>query len=182
MGPRTAYSGTPEPTSFGERDSGKVLLVDLSRDQAPSVRPLDVATLSWLVWEERLDAGRPPALSIAECRARCEGLPRRDRTLLRLVLRGDQAPGLAPLLRDLDGWLAANLLFSEVDTSGLRLPTDGGRLGLLRDGHPLLDRLSAALGDSQQLVGLGLDEADLAPDVVREAGLLLEELCEEIWT
>ena len=182
LGERTAYSGTPEPTGFGERDSGNVLCVELEPGRPPRIDRVPVATLSWPIWEERLDADRPLAAAVADCKARCERLARRDRTLLRLQLAGTQPPGSAELLRDLGAWLSANLLFSEVDASALRLPPDAGRLALLRDGNPLLDRLAAALADPEaHLSGLGLEPADLEGEVVREAGLLLEELVEEIW-
>jgi DNA repair exonuclease SbcCD nuclease subunit len=179
---RTAYSGAPEPTGFGERDSGNVLLVDVEAGRAPKVRCLPVATLDWLVWEERLDADRTLEALVAECRGRCERLPQRDRTLLRLLLSGVQAPGNLALLRDLEAWLAANLLFAEVDATALRVPAGGGRLGLLRKGHPLLDRLVAALAEPEvALEGLGLPPAERSPEVLSEATVLLEELVEEIW-
>lgn len=45
---RMAYSGTPEPTSFGEDDSGNVLLVEIgARGAAPRIQPERVARLEW---------------------------------------------------------------------------------------------------------------------------------------
>ncbi len=46
---RMAYSGTPEPTSFGEDDSGNVLLVEIDAPgAAPRVRRARVAGLRWM--------------------------------------------------------------------------------------------------------------------------------------
>ena len=52
---RTAYSGTPEPSSFGERDSGKVLIVEIESPGAPPrITPVSVGGLTWEVLEFEL--------------------------------------------------------------------------------------------------------------------------------
>jgi len=46
--PRMAYAGTQEPTGFGERDSGNVLLVEIAEPGAkPHVRVLSTGVLYW---------------------------------------------------------------------------------------------------------------------------------------
>jgi DNA repair exonuclease SbcCD nuclease subunit len=48
FGERMAYSGTHEQTSFGERDSGNVLVVDIQApDASPVVQPVRTGILSW---------------------------------------------------------------------------------------------------------------------------------------
>jgi len=47
-GERWAYSGTPEATSFGESDTGSVLLVDLEAQQTPDIVAARVGALRWL--------------------------------------------------------------------------------------------------------------------------------------
>jgi hypothetical protein len=43
-----AYSGTHEPTGFGERDSGKVLIVEIEcKGAAPLIRPVATGGLAW---------------------------------------------------------------------------------------------------------------------------------------
>jgi DNA repair exonuclease SbcCD nuclease subunit len=50
-----AYSGTPEPTKFGERDSGNVLLVEIPEPRQPPVlTSIRTGRLSWQVVEQDL--------------------------------------------------------------------------------------------------------------------------------
>ncbi|MBI3799521.1 MAG: DNA repair exonuclease, partial [Deltaproteobacteria bacterium] len=68
---RMAYSGTHEPTKFGERDSGNVLLVEIAETGAPPVvTSVRTGGLHWTVIEESL---REPG-DLARVRAEIEAL------------------------------------------------------------------------------------------------------------
>jgi hypothetical protein len=52
---RTAYSGTPEPTAFGERDSGQALIVEIDEPRAaPRLRAVQTAALQWRQWKAEI--------------------------------------------------------------------------------------------------------------------------------
>ena len=52
-GSRMAYSGTHEPTAFGERDSGNAVLVEIGkRGDAPVLRKIRSAGLQWRLLDE----------------------------------------------------------------------------------------------------------------------------------
>jgi DNA repair exonuclease SbcCD nuclease subunit len=52
---RMGYSGTPEPTRFGEPNSGNILLVNISEPGAvPAVRTVRTAELTWLQIDEKI--------------------------------------------------------------------------------------------------------------------------------
>jgi len=54
VGPRTWYSGTPEPNSFTQNDPGNVLMVEVESEQEPSVEKVQTRTHRWLRKEETL--------------------------------------------------------------------------------------------------------------------------------
>jgi DNA repair exonuclease SbcCD nuclease subunit len=81
---RMAYSGTPEPSRFGEADSGNVLLVEIPAPGAePRIETRRVAGLQWLALERtirdegdvkrllaELESLSDPGNAIVECRLR----------------------------------------------------------------------------------------------------------------
>ncbi len=103
---RLAYSGTPEQTRFGERDSGNVLLVTLDGPGAPPrIDKRRTGTLTWEDWTEELaasDTEWPERL-----RRRVEALPDGARTVLRLQLGGVTAAANLPRVGELRDWLEA---------------------------------------------------------------------------
>jgi len=114
--PRMAYSGTHEPTSFGERDSGKALLVEIAEaGAAPKLTPVGTGALEWVSFSERIHA--PGDLTAV--RKRVEDLPRPDSTLLQLSLSGLVVPsdqGELERIRELAG---TRFLWAQADHSGL---------------------------------------------------------------
>lgn len=118
---RTAYSGTPEPTRFGERDSGNVLLVAISAPGSPPVvRQETVRTLEWLALEEDLAApGQAGALL-----SRLRGLPNPSRVLIDLHLRGLLRYNERPELERLRSALGRHFLFARLDDNCLVPPPD----------------------------------------------------------
>jgi DNA repair exonuclease SbcCD nuclease subunit len=82
---RQAYSGTHEPTKFGEHDSGNVLLVEIAeRGAPPRIQTIRTGSLDWLSYHRKIEhPGEMAALA-----AELEGLPAPERTLVECVLEG----------------------------------------------------------------------------------------------
>jgi len=80
---RIWYSGAPEPTDFDEDDPGLVLCVELDGPEI-SVEPAKVGT--WRFTGQRAAVDTPADL--ARLRAWLEGLPSKDRTILKLGFEG----------------------------------------------------------------------------------------------
>ena len=80
---RVWYPGAPEPTAFREVDAGKALVVDLDRERC-EVTPHDVGTWRFEDREVLLD-GRADLDALEQA---IDDLPDRERTILRLTLRG----------------------------------------------------------------------------------------------
>lgn len=101
-GRRMAYSGTPEPTAFGERDSGQALIVEIDEPGAPPrLRPVRSASLEWKQLER--DILQPGELH--RVRQEVERLAGPN-VLLELKLKGVLAPedeAVLDQLRDLAG-------------------------------------------------------------------------------
>lgn len=133
---RTAYSGTHEPTSFGERDSGKALLVEIAEaGAAPKLTPLATGGLQWVSFSEHVHV--PGDLEAV--RRRVEALSCPDSTLFELTFSGLVTPadqGELERIRELAG---TRFLWSRVDASGLApAPEDDAWIealppGLLRE-------------------------------------------------
>ena len=133
---RMAYSGTHETTSFGERNSGNVLLVEIAEaGAAPKLTPISTAGLRWVSLSERIHASG----DLQAVRKRVEELPRTDSSLLQLSLSGLIVPsdqGELERVRELAG---TRFLWAQVDDSGLAsAPEDESWIealpvGLLRD-------------------------------------------------
>jgi predicted phosphodiesterase len=82
---RMAYSGTHEPTRFGERDPGQALWVELDKPGGvPSIEPVVTGALRWLSLEATL---REPG-DVARTSAALDALGDCSKTLLELELHG----------------------------------------------------------------------------------------------
>jgi len=101
-GRRMAYSGTPEPTAFGEHGSGQALIVEIDEPGAPPrLRPVHTASLEWKQLER--DILQPGELQ--RVRQEVERLAGPN-VLLELKLKGVLAPedeAVLDQLRDLAG-------------------------------------------------------------------------------
>ncbi len=121
LGPRAAYSGTPEQARWGERDTGHALLVEL--DEAggpPMLTPVASGRLKWvdLPWELQ------SAEDVDALAAQLAAVPERSSTLVRLRATGalsmDALAALEALIAESDTFLSM-----ESDISGVRLaPTE----------------------------------------------------------
>lgn len=144
---RMAYSGTPEPTAFGERESGQALCVEIAGRGAPvRATPVRTGRLRWIQREDELASGSLDLLFSG-----IEALHEPENTLLNVKLRGlYTAQDLAALkrLRDI---LDARFFFNKVDESALRPSpedlswTEAVPSGVLRLAAERLRRLSDPL-------------------------------------
>ena len=84
---RMAYAGTPEPTRFGEPNSGSVLLVSIAaKGAAPDIQIRKTAQLQWV----RIGEGDPVTTpgKLAQFTRDLTNLPDPDRTLVDVTLTG----------------------------------------------------------------------------------------------
>jgi predicted phosphodiesterase len=86
---RMAYCGTPEPTRFGERDSGNVLLIELGeRGSLPQVETIATGRLRWLNFDRTIGA----EVDVESILRAVEDVEQPGLTLLNLRLRGMLRP------------------------------------------------------------------------------------------
>jgi len=103
---RTAYPGTPERTAFGERDSGTALLVSIEKRGAkPRIETRGVGELDWMLWDVDLTGGH--AAILEEQRHKAEAISSREKTLLRVILRGAIDVEATQAINDFEAWLRA---------------------------------------------------------------------------
>jgi len=142
---RMAYSGTHEPTGFGERDSGNALIVEIaSAGAAPVITPVRTGRLTWTVIEAEL---REPG-DLSRLRARIEALGDAAATLLEVRVSGLLAAADRDELPRLEEILASRFLHGRVDASGLKPSPDdaswpaGLPAGVVRDAAERLQELA----------------------------------------
>lgn len=122
---RTAYSGTHEPTRFGERESGQALLVEVEGPgSAPVLTPLKTAGLNWVLLEKEITVEG----DLARVRAEVEELNGPESTLVRVVLSGLVSLAESGELARLDEIIASRFLYGTVDSAGLRPQPGAERL------------------------------------------------------
>jgi predicted phosphodiesterase len=120
---RMAYSGTHEPTRFGERDPGQVLLVQIDRRGAvPSIERIVTGALRWLVYEATLQAKGDVARVREQIEALSEG--RAHQVLLRLKLDGFLRVDEQEALAALSEYVRTAFLFGRVEETLRPAPTD----------------------------------------------------------
>ena len=113
---RMAYSGTHEPTSFGERDSGNALLVEISAPGAvPFLTPLSTGGLEWVSRTEKILAtGDLEAL-----RRQVDIVPNPESTLFDLSLSGLMRSSDREELDRITELAKARFLWAWIDPSGM---------------------------------------------------------------
>jgi DNA repair exonuclease SbcCD nuclease subunit len=129
---RLAYSGTHEPTKFGERASGYALIVEVERRGAtPKLSPVRTGGLVWEQWSEEL---RAPG-DLTRLLERIERYESPQTALLELRLRGLSSPRDAAELTRINELLAARFVSGRIDRSALvPAPADDGWLADLPPG------------------------------------------------
>jgi len=118
---RMAYAGTHEATGFGERDSGNVLVVDISAaGAAPDVTPVGTGGLCWKQMERDIRHGG----DLERLRQEIEALESPSSTLLDLRITGLLSADEQGEIARIGEILNSRLLFSRVDVSEL-VPSPG---------------------------------------------------------
>ena len=145
-----AYSGTHEATSFGERDSGNVLIVEIPEPGVkPEVRTISVGTLRWKIIEESLTA---PG-QLREIRTAIETIPALPPALVQVRLSGLLFADEAPEIRRIEEILHSRFLHGRVEVNTLvPAPTDDNWItslprGFLRNAAAKLSELANSSGD-----------------------------------
>ena len=159
-GVRMAYSGTHEPTKFGERDSGNALLVEIPEAGAPpTVTSVCTGNLRWTVIEENLrETG-----DLARVRERIEALENPVATLLEVRLRGLLSAEERDELPRLQELLASRFLCGRINTSLLRpSPQDDSWLaglpaGVIREAAARLRELADPSHTGQRPEGASVE-------------------------
>ena len=127
-----AYSGTHEPTKFGERDSGNVLIVEISDAGSPaSIRPVHTGRLSWLAIErESRESG-----DLTRVREEIEAITDASDTLIEVALSGLLPADNRDELDRIEQLLESRFLWGRIDASGLQpSPTDNAWISSLPPG------------------------------------------------
>jgi DNA repair exonuclease SbcCD nuclease subunit len=113
---RMAYSGTPEPCSFGEADSGFVLLVETdSPGAAPRIRRCPVGQLHWKTLQVEVNAPGDLTRLIADLKAQREP----EHTLVRVELRGMLFAAESACIDELKDLIASRFLYGKFESGGL---------------------------------------------------------------
>ena len=113
---RMAYPGTHEATSFGERDSGNVSLVEIDgRGAAPSVTPVRTGALSWVTVDERISRSD----DLQSILSRIREMENAESTLLKLQLSGFITPEGRERLDDIERVVASRFFWGATDFGGL---------------------------------------------------------------
>jgi len=113
-----AYSGTHETTKFGERDSGNVLIVEISAaDAPPSITPVRTAGISWIMLEKDIrERGE-----FAFVRGQIESIANPDNALIDINLTGILMADERSELNHIEDILSSRFLWGRLDVSRLRL-------------------------------------------------------------
>jgi DNA repair exonuclease SbcCD nuclease subunit len=120
---RVHYSGTPETLSYGEENSGNVLLVEIEGPGArPAVRAERAGTYRWLTSAVALHDDA----SIAALRTRLMSIEAPATTLLRLLISGVASAGVHDSLASLQAEMKSRFFDISVDTVNLHLLMDAG--------------------------------------------------------
>ncbi len=122
-GKRLAYSGTHEPSKFGEDNSGNVLLVDIEKPGAePYIRTLSTGRLRWTKLGH--DTPITSAGELRRVSASIAGFGNPARTLLDVKLSGLLFPAEYSILDEI-ATQCKQLLHARIDTAGMRPAPEG---------------------------------------------------------
>jgi hypothetical protein len=180
---RTVYSGTPETTKFGEKDSGTAAWVEIDAPGAvPRVERVALGKLTWEQWGDAID-GDPQAL-LEAWRKRLAALADPGRVLVRLEPTGRAPVDFRLDIEEFAAWARARLYYLDVRLSGLEPVLDDEAVRLAVAKHPLL---AGMLDDVERLEGgefrpkLAAFAGDRsASALAQEARYMLAELIAEV--
>lgn len=131
VGPKLAYSGTPEPDRFKANDSGQALLVDISAAGAvPQITPVSTAQFRWRSIAAELQVESDADLLMGQLHAL------QSNEVIDLTIMGRIGLAMQSQLLDAIGQAEASARHLQVDLSGLQLvPSDDDIAGLQADGY-----------------------------------------------
>ncbi|MBI5542692.1 MAG: DNA repair exonuclease [Deltaproteobacteria bacterium] len=173
---RTAYSGTHEPTKFGE-GSGQVLIVEIANHGAvPRIQPAPTARLRWEALEADLSAGAEVALQ--SIRAAVKALPNPGQTLMRLRTLGESEPDAGLALHALEDELAVLLLHVSLERADVPTSVARGKLAEVAADNPLVAGLLADLETASQGEAGGAQASTADRAAARQ---ILGELVRRVW-
>ena len=187
---RMAYSGTPEPTRFGERDAGQVLIIEVEAPGAPPhITSHSVGSLCWEQWQEIVED--PLEDTLDHLRRRIRDRDDAANLLLRLELRGTVQVDDLPRLEAFEQEMVARcengqLLYFEAERElSLREEVEGA-LQLLTERDPLI---ADVLADLRALAGSAtaedaarsrsLDELVQSFQATQPEGLAMSQVAQE---
>jgi DNA repair exonuclease SbcCD nuclease subunit len=168
---RMAYSGTHEATSFRERDSGNVLVVEIAEPGSKAeVRTISTGSLHWESTEMMLiERGQ-----LTELRKRIEAMPLSQPTLIEIRLNGLLFADEAIEITRLEQIMSSRFLFGRVQTSALApAPADenwvsGLPQGFLRNAGAKLREIGNSDADARRRL--------VAARALRELYVMKEEV------
>jgi len=146
---RMAYCGTHEPSRFGERNSGQVLLVEIAAPGAePEIRPIPTGRLRWVRRDEVIRSPGRLEWLLADLENEVNG----RETLLECRLSGWLAAGDRGLLEKIERVVQNKFLLGRLDRSGLvPAPDDDGWVEQMPVGY--LREAASRLRDRQDEAG-----------------------------
>ncbi len=149
---RMAYSGTPEPSGFGERDSGNVLLVEIDRPGAiPAIKTVHTGKYRWETVAKRIVArGELEAI-----RSEIEALQLPENLLFVLDLAGVLHAEDMTALQRLEDLLATRFAYGRINVEMLRPAPDDEAwienlpVGFIREAAVKLQKIASSdLGEA----------------------------------
>ena len=131
VGPKIAYSGTPEPDRFKANDSGQALLVDMPAVGAvPHITPVATAQFRWRSIAAELQVESDAVLLMGQLQAL------QSNEVVDLTINGRSSLAMRNRLLDAIGQAEATARHLQADLSGLQLvPSDDDIAGLQADGY-----------------------------------------------
>jgi DNA repair exonuclease SbcCD nuclease subunit len=158
---RMAYSGTPEPSGFGERDSGNVLIVEIDRPGAsPRISAIHNGRYRWETMSKKVVSSG----EIEGIRSELEALQNPGCILLNLELYGALHTEDIPALRRLEDILKTRFAYSRINAEMLRpSPDDDTWIESLPAGF-----VREAAGKLQKIASSDRDEAGIAARALLE--------------
>lgn len=155
IGPRSWYSGAPEPDRFKHDQPGRALLVSLAGPGAmPEVTPVETGSFDWRSLPLDLLSGDDGTAALTE---RLPAGPVRRQTLLRVVATGRLRPQARAGLEAAIAAVAPEFAFLQLDAESLATDCES-------DDLDAIDRAGALRQAADALLAESLDEARSAAE------------------
>ncbi|OYW62305.1 MAG: DNA repair exonuclease [Bosea sp. 12-68-7] len=155
IGPRSWYSGAPEPDRFKHDQPGRALLVSLAGPGAvPAVTPVETGSFDWRSLALDLLSGDDGAAALTQ---RLPASPARRQTLLRILASGRLRPQARAGLDAAIAAVAPEFAFLQLDADALATDCES-------DDLDAIDRAGALRQAADALLTESLDEARSATE------------------